>query len=87
MRGSSGSHAPQSLPMRGTPVDVPDPLGRTPLALAIKACVDSYWTELCSPESVKMLLEAGASTSAITLPSGHAEVDALLEPHIDRRQY
>ncbi len=70
---------------RGSPVDVPDAWGRTPLALAIKACVDSYWIERCSPESVKMLLDAGASTRGITFPSGNAEVDALLKPHIDRR--
>jgi hypothetical protein len=25
LRGSFGSQSPQSLPMRGTPVDVPDP--------------------------------------------------------------
>ena len=28
---------------RGSPIDVPDGKGRTPLALAVRACVDSYW--------------------------------------------
>ena len=39
---------------------VPDGRGRTPLQLAVRGCVDSYWTEYRSPESVKALLEAGA---------------------------
>jgi ankyrin repeat protein len=67
---------------RGSPIDLPDPNGRTPLALAVRACVDSYWTERCSPESVEALLGAGASTRGIAFPSGHAGVDALLRPHL-----
>jgi hypothetical protein len=51
------------------------------LALAVKACVDSYWTERRSPESVQALLEAGASTKSVAFPSGYAEVDALLREH------
>ncbi len=68
----------QLLIARGSPVDLPDAKGRTPLALAVKACVDSYWTERRSPESVQALLEAGASASGARFPSGYAEVDALL---------
>lgn len=45
---------------RGAPVDVMDGQGRTPLALAERARVDSYWTSLSSPESVDALLRAGA---------------------------
>jgi ankyrin repeat protein len=65
---------------RGSPVDVPDPKGRTPLALAIKACVESYWTYRRTPESVAALLHAGASIHGpgVQVPSGYAEVDALL---------
>ncbi|HEX4574729.1 MAG TPA: ankyrin repeat domain-containing protein [Gemmatimonadales bacterium] len=63
---------------RGAPVDVPDGQGRTPLALAIRACVDSYWADRRSPESVAMLLEAGAAAHGVAFPSGYAEVDALL---------
>ncbi len=63
---------------RGSPVDVPDANGRTPLALAVRACVDSYWTERRSPESAKALLDAGASPNGVAFPSGYAEVDALL---------
>jgi ankyrin repeat protein len=63
---------------RGAPVDVPDSNGRTPIALAIRACTDSYWTENCSPESIRMLLEAGASAKDIPFPTGHAKVDELL---------
>ncbi len=63
---------------RGAPVDAKDGKGRTPLALAVKACVDSYWTERRSPESVEALLRAGASVSGVAFPSGYAEVDELL---------
>lgn len=64
---------------RGSPVDPPDANGRTPLALAVRACVDSYWTEYRSPESVAALLRAGASPKSVGFPSGYAPVDALLE--------
>ena len=65
---------------RGSPVDLPDPKGRTPLALAISACVDSYWTYRRTPESVDALLRAGASVrgAGVRFPSGYAEVDDLL---------
>jgi hypothetical protein len=66
---------------RGSPIDLPDAKGRTPLALAVKACVDSYWTERRSPESVQALLEAGASVDGIAFPSGYDEVDALLRQY------
>jgi ankyrin repeat protein len=63
---------------RGAPFDLPDGEGRTPLALAVRACVDSYWTSRRSPESVKALLAAGASVAGVRFPSGYAEVDELL---------
>jgi ankyrin repeat protein len=66
---------------RGAPVNVPDGKGRTPLALAVRACVDSYWTCKRSPESVAALLAAGASTEGVDVPSGYAEVDDLLRRH------
>jgi ankyrin repeat protein len=66
---------------RGASVNVPDGKGRTPLALAVRACVGSYWTHRRSPESVQMLLRAGASVSAVDFPSGYAEVDELLRAH------
>jgi ankyrin repeat protein len=66
---------------RGSPIDVRDGKGRTPLVLAVKACVDSYWTERRTPESVEALLRAGARASAVRLPSGYAEVDELLRSH------
>ena len=66
---------------RGAPVDVQDGKGRTPLALAVRACVDSYWANHRSPESVQALLRAGASPGRVAFPSGYAEVDELLRPH------
>jgi ankyrin repeat protein len=53
----------KELIARGAPVNATDGQGRTALQLAVKACVDSYWTELRSPASVRALLEAGASTA------------------------
>ncbi|MGH9163791.1 MAG: ankyrin repeat domain-containing protein [Vicinamibacteraceae bacterium] len=67
---------------RGAPIDVPDGRGRTPLALAVRASVDSYWTSRRTPESVEVLLRAGASPAGVVpFPSGYAEVDALLRAH------
>jgi len=64
---------------RGAPVDMPDAKGRTPLVLAVKACVDSYWTHRRTPDTVKALLEAGASLDGVDLPSGYGAIDELLE--------
>ena len=63
---------------RGAPVNVPDGKGRTPLGLAVRACVDSYWMDRRTPESVEALLRAGASADGIQVPSGYVEVDELL---------
>ncbi|MFI5309765.1 MAG: ankyrin repeat domain-containing protein [Gemmatimonadales bacterium] len=63
---------------RGSPVDVPDRNGRTPLALAVRACVDSYWSDRRSPDSVRALLDAGAAANGVPFPSGYDEVDRLL---------
>ena len=73
------SHATLRLLIaRGSPINAPDGHGRTPLMLAVKACVDSYWAGRRSPESVKALLDAGASIEGLSIPSGYADVDALL---------
>ena len=63
---------------RGATIDAEDAKGRTPLMLAVKACVDSYWTNRRSPESVEALLRAGATTAGIDLPTGYSEIDVLL---------
>jgi ankyrin repeat protein len=68
----------KELIARGAPVNARDGAGRTPLQLAVKACVDSYWTELRSPESVRALLDAGAPAEGIELPTGYDEIDQLL---------
>ncbi len=69
----------QLLIDRGAPLDVKDAKGRTPLVLAVKACVDSYWTSRRNPDTVRALLEAGASVRGVTIPSGYDAVDELLE--------
>jgi ankyrin repeat protein len=66
---------------RGANVNAQDAKGRTPLMLAVKACVDSYWTNRRSPESVQALLKAGASVSGVDYPCGYAEVDELLKSY------
>jgi hypothetical protein len=69
---------------RGAPVDVPDGQGQTPLMLAVRACVDSYWKEWRSPESVAALLAAGASVpDSLTLPTTYGAIDALLASRAD----
>jgi ankyrin repeat protein len=66
---------------RGASVNVQDAKGRTPLALAVRACVDSYWTERRSPESVEALLRAGANVGDVNFPCGYKDVDELLSRH------
>ena len=66
---------------RGASIDALDGNGRTPLALAVRSCVDSYWSYRRSPESVEALLAAGASVRGVAYPSGYAEVDHLLRRH------
>ena len=70
--------AVEELIARGAPVDALDAEGRTPLVLAVKACVDSYWKDRRSPDSVEALLRAGASPRNIKLPTGYDAIDALL---------
>jgi ankyrin repeat protein len=73
----------KELIARGTPVNATDGKGRTALALAVKACVDSYWTERRTPESVRALLDAGASVAGVDMPSGYEPVDALLRRYAE----
>lgn len=63
---------------RGARIGAIDGRGCTPLQLAVRACVDSYWTNRRSPESVEALLRAGASLEGVAYPSGYGEVDDLL---------
>jgi hypothetical protein len=58
-----------------------DGRGRTPLMLAVLACVESYWTEDQSTRSIAALLAAGAPVSGVRYPSGYADGDALLAAH------
>jgi ankyrin repeat protein len=67
---------------RGADVNARDGQDRTPLMLAVKACVDSYWADWRKPDSVEALLRAGAATAGVRYPSGYHEVDQLLKPHV-----
>lgn len=71
-------HVVGFLVERGASVNSRDAQGRTPLQLAIRACVDSYWMNRRTPESVRTLLSAGASQAGIEIPTGYEEVDRLL---------
>ena len=77
--GARGTATVKLLVERGAPVDVSDGKGRTPLMLAVRACVDSYWRDRRSPESVAALLAAGASVRNVVYPSGYAAVDEFLQ--------
>jgi len=50
----------QLLIARGADVNAKDGKGRTPLVLAHKAQVDSYWSERATPEPERLLRAAGA---------------------------
>ena len=63
---------------RGTPVNARDGKGRTALQLAVQACVDSHWKRQRTPAWIAVLVEAGASTEGIELPTGYAEADEML---------
>jgi ankyrin repeat protein len=69
------------LIQRGAAINELDGEGRSPLGLAVRACVDSYWKARRSPDSVRFLLEAGASTNGVPYPSGYSDVDHLLKVH------
>jgi ankyrin repeat protein len=74
----------KELIQRRAPVNALDAKNRTPLVLAIKACVDSYWTDRRSTASIEALLEAGASTVGIEVPTGYDDADVLLRQYSSR---
>lgn len=76
------SHAAVRLLVeRGASIDAKDGQGRTPLMLAVRACVDSYWMGMRAPNSVEALLGAGARVDGVMYPSGYDPVDTLLRQH------
>lgn len=68
----------QLLIERGADVNLRDGQGRTPLMLAVKACVDSYWSGRRSPDAVRLLLSSGAVRDGVKVPTGYDEIDRLL---------
>lgn len=73
--------AVRELIAHGAPVNALDGKGRNALGLAVKACIDSYWMNRRTPESVHALLQAGATIDSIEIPTGYEEVDELLRGH------
>ncbi len=74
-----GRHAAvRTLLGAGADPNAKDGKDRTPLMLAVKACVDSYWTDRRTTESVEALLAAGASTVGVSVPSGYDAADTLI---------
>ena len=63
---------------RGAAVNVVDGKGRSPLALAVKACVDSYWTIVVRPPRSTPCCAQARQPLALPFPSGYDEVDDLL---------
>jgi len=68
----------EELIARGAPVNARDGKGRTALALAVRACVDSHWKYRRTPQSIEALLRAGATQDGIAIPTGYDEADELL---------
>lgn len=75
----------KDLIARGALVAI-DARNQTALQLAVKACIDSYWTDRRSSDSVRLLLEAVASTEGIELPTGYDAIDVLLQPDALRQR-
>ncbi len=64
---------------RGADINARDANGHTPLALAVRACIDSFWSGRRAPDSVRALLAAGAHAADITIPTGYDAIDELLQ--------
>ena len=71
---------------RGADVNAKTFSGITPLQLAVKATVDSYWTSRRGTDSIRALLDAGASMEGIQVPTGYDEADEIFRRHLSAKQ-
>jgi ankyrin repeat protein len=71
---------------RGADVNAKTFNDHTPLQLAVKATVDSYWTARRSTESIEALLDAGGSMDGISVPTGYDEADEIFRRHLSAKQ-
>lgn len=71
---------------RGADVSARTFNGRTPLQLATKATVDSYWKARRSTESIEALLAAGASMEGVPIPTGYDEADEIFRRNLSAKQ-
>ena len=70
--------AVETLIAAGAAVDAHDGRNRTPLELAVRAATNSYWSARRRTDSIRALLDAGASAAGITIPTGYEEADDLI---------
>lgn len=66
---------------RGADVNARDGKGRTPIELAVRATVDSYWAYRRTIEPARLLLAAGAKLPAALHAPGYPELDELLRSY------
>ena len=65
----------------GADVNVRNASDESPLMIAVNANIDSYWVDNQSPDSVAVLLSAGANVSGVRFPCGYDAADELLRAH------
>ncbi|HTU99755.1 MAG TPA: ankyrin repeat domain-containing protein [Luteitalea sp.] len=74
-----GQHAVvEALLALGADASLRNGRDETPLRLAVRACVDAYWSGRRQPDSIARLLTAGADPADVPVPTGYDDADRLL---------